>query len=318
MDPLNFTVATLNSSFPEHPPHASSRLLPAVVLSLCFLFGVPGNIAVMVLKPNRQHMSSLSLSLMLNLAVSDLLCLLPLPLWIYILLNSWTLGLLACKLLMYVMTCSVYCSLLTVLTLSVQRYLQVVHKKKLLKTGGRRRLLTLLWLAAMILSIPALVVRQTITDEISTKCLPLYSSQTQKVVVLLTESLLELTSVSAVVLSYIQICRKVEQATFFNNPQTNRLITSIIVTFLVFWVPYLIINVIDLAASVFQSERLMKFCADNWNNVGALTFVNSCLNPLLYAFASRNICGGCFKSEYKSSCWCKSSTTQEVENMSSF
>ncbi|KAM6992398.1 leukotriene B4 receptor 1-like [Tautogolabrus adspersus] len=275
MDPLNFTVVTSNiSSSPGHPPRPSSGLLPAVVLSICFLLGVPGNISVIILRPNRQHMSGLSHSLMLNLAVSDLLCLLTLPLWIYTLLHSWTFGLLACKLLTYLMYCCIYCSLLTVTALSVQRYLQVVHRKKWFKTEGKWRLLVLLWLAAMNLSIPALVVRQTSTDGNSTNCRALYSSRTQQVAVLLTESLLELASVSVVAYAYIRLHRKVEQASFFNNPQTTRLITSIIVTFLVLWLPYLAMNVLSLVAILIQNESMMKFCKDNWNTVGALTFLD--------------------------------------------
>ncbi|XP_038583121.1 chemokine XC receptor 1-like [Micropterus salmoides] len=136
MEQLNSTVVTSNiSSSPGYPPLESwdSRgLVPAVVLSLCFLLGVPGNIAVIILKPNWQHLSSVSQSLMLNLAISDLLCLLTLPLWIYTYLYSWTLGQVACKLLAYLMYCSLYGSLLTVTVLSVQRYLQVVYLQKCL------------------------------------------------------------------------------------------------------------------------------------------------------------------------------------------
>ncbi|XP_045916927.1 leukotriene B4 receptor 1-like isoform X4 [Micropterus dolomieu] len=174
MEQLNSTVVTFNtSSSPGYPPPNSwdSRgLVPVVMLSLCFLLGVPGNIAVIILKPNWQHLSSVSQSLMLNLAISDLLCLLTLPVWIYTYLYSWTLGLMACKLLAYLVYCSLYGSLLTVTVLSVQRYLQVVYLQKCSHQVGRKRLLALLWLVSMILSIPALVVRQVTTDQDWTHC----------------------------------------------------------------------------------------------------------------------------------------------------
>uniref|UniRef100_A0A3B3ILL4 G-protein coupled receptors family 1 profile domain-containing protein n=1 Tax=Oryzias latipes TaxID=8090 RepID=A0A3B3ILL4_ORYLA len=107
----------------------SEGVLPAVILSLFFLLGVPGNIAVIILKPNFQQLSSMSQSLMLNLAVSDLLCLLTLPLWIYSLLYNWIFGLLACKILAYLMCCSVNGSVLTIVLLSFQRYMLVVHQQ---------------------------------------------------------------------------------------------------------------------------------------------------------------------------------------------
>uniref|UniRef100_A0A8C4GLJ9 G-protein coupled receptors family 1 profile domain-containing protein n=2 Tax=Dicentrarchus labrax TaxID=13489 RepID=A0A8C4GLJ9_DICLA len=306
MEQLNSTVVTSNiSSSPVPPPPPSwdsSSLVTAVVLSLCFLLGVPGNTAVIILKPNRQHLSNLSQALMLNLAMSDLLCLLTLPLWIYTFLYSWTLGLVACKLLTYLMYCSLYGSMLTVTALSVQRYLQVVYLQKCLPQAGKRRLLALLWLVAMILSIPALVVRQLGTDGHWTQCKALYSSPAQEVAVLLTESLVGFVSFSLVAFAYISVHRKVHQAAFFNNPQTTWLVTSIIVTFFALWMPYLIINVLGVAAIAAKSEGLLKFCMNSWNIVGALTFVNSCLNPLLYAFASRNICTVCQKARHKYCC----------------
>ncbi|KAM9339210.1 C-C chemokine receptor type 4-like [Symphorus nematophorus] len=300
MEQVNITVVTPNiSCSPGHPPPGtwdSRGLVPGVVLSLCFLLGVPGNIAVIILRPNREHLSSLTQTLMLNLAVSDLLCLLSLPLWIYTMLYSWTLGVVACKLLTYLVYCSIYTSMFTVTALSVQRYLQVVHQQTCLHRAGKRRQLLLLWLAAVILSIPPLVVRHPITDQHWTRCHVRYSSQTQRVVVLLTESLLGFISFSIMAFAYIGLHRKVHQGVFFNNPQTTRLLTSIIVTFFVLWMPYDIINVIGVVAILSKNEGLMKFCKASWTIVGALTFVNSCLNPLLYAFTSRKMCTVCQKT----------------------
>ncbi|XP_049446923.1 leukotriene B4 receptor 1-like [Epinephelus fuscoguttatus] len=302
MEQLNSSVVTSNiSSSPGHPPPASwdsSGLVPAVVLSVCFLLGVPGNIAVIILRPNWENMSSLSQILMLNLAISDLLCLITLPLWVYTRLYGWNLGLVACKLLTYLALCSIYSSMLTVTVLSVQRYLQVVRLQKFLDQRGRRRLVVLLWLVAMILSISRLVVRQLATSQHWTSCQSSFSSEAQQVAVQLTETLIGFISISVVAFSYIGLKRKVDQAAFFNNPQTTRLVTSIIVTFFVLWMPYYIINVLGVAGVLFKNEGLMKFFVDNRNIATALTFVNSCLNPLLYAFASRNMCTVCQTREH--------------------
>ncbi|XP_037607454.1 leukotriene B4 receptor 1-like [Sebastes umbrosus] len=302
MEQLNSSVVPSNiSSSPGHPYPASwvSRgLIPAMVMSFCFLLGVPGNIAVIILRPNWQHLSTLSQRLMLNLAISDLLCLLTLPLLIYTLLYSWTLGLVTCKILVYLIYCSVYSSLLTVTALSVQRYLLVVHPQRCFNQVGRRRLLVLLWLVAMILSIPTLVVRQLTTYQNWTTCKPHYSSPTQQMSVLLAESLTGFVLFIVVVFAYSGLHRKVNQAAFFNNPQTTRLVTSIIVVVFVLWLPYHITNVLAVAAISLTNDSLLKFCVDIWNIVEALIFVNSCLNPLLYAFASRNMCTVCRKREH--------------------
>ncbi|XP_029352762.1 C3a anaphylatoxin chemotactic receptor-like [Echeneis naucrates] len=304
MELLNSTVLTPNiTTSPEPPPAVSTdNLVPVVVLCVCFCLGLPGNISVIIFKPNWQHLSSLSQILMLNLAVSDMLCLLTLPLWIYYLLYSWIFGLVACKILGYLVYCCLYSSLLTVTTLSVQRYLQVVYVQKFLKQGGAKRLLVVLWLVAMLLSIHALVIREPIKGHHKTFCEPNYSSKAQMVAVLLSESLMGFISFSILVFAYICLHRKVNQAAFFSHPKTTRLVTSIIVTFFVLWMPHLIINVLGVAAISLNNAGLLKFCMDSWDIVGALIFVNSCLNPLLYAFASRNMCTACQNTEHK--CWC--------------
>ncbi|XP_059211705.1 leukotriene B4 receptor 1-like [Centropristis striata] len=301
MEQLNSSLVLSNISSTVHPPPASwdsSGVGPSVVLSVCFLLGVPGNIAVIVLKPNWQHLSSLSQTLMLNLAISDLLCLLTLPLWIYPLLYSWTFGLAACKLLAYVMYCSISSSLLTVTVLSVQRFAQVVKLQKCFDQVGKRRLLVVFWLIAMILSIPSLVVRQVTPDQQWTKCEAHFSSEAEMVALLLARSFMGFFSMSVVAFSYISLYRKVNQAAFFNHPQTTRLVTSIIVTFFVLIMPYCITNVLFVAAILLKNGGLLKFCMYAQSIFGSLTFVNSCLNPLLYAFASRNMCTVCRKTEH--------------------
>lgn len=113
MEELNST-SNISSPGQPHPVSWDSKLTTSVVLSLCFALRVPRNIAVIIIKPNWQHLSNLSQILMLILAMSDLLCLSTLPLWSYTILYTWTLGPVACKLVTCLVYCSVYVSLLTV------------------------------------------------------------------------------------------------------------------------------------------------------------------------------------------------------------
>ncbi|KAK7906931.1 hypothetical protein WMY93_015543 [Mugilogobius chulae] len=93
-------------------------------MSLCFFVGFPGNLTVLILRPNWQQLSRLTQCLMMNLAFSDLLCLATLPVWIYDEFYGWTLGIVACKIVTFLVYCSIYSSLLTITALSVQRYMQ--------------------------------------------------------------------------------------------------------------------------------------------------------------------------------------------------
>nr|XP_054604275.1 leukotriene B4 receptor 1-like [Nothobranchius furzeri] len=298
MDLLNSTEGTSNfssfSGLQTHPDGSSNVLVPVVVLSLCFITGVPGNIAAIVLRPNWQRMSGLSQSLLLNLAVSDLLGLLTIPMWIHALLYGWPSGLASCKVLVYFGYSSVYGSMLTVTGLSVQRYLMVVHQQKYQQVRPRLVLL-LLWLVALILSIPNLVFQQLVPDQQRVDCRAQYASDAQWSAVLMSETVTLFASFSIVAFSYIRLKRMVTQATFFNNPQTSKLISSIVVSFFVLWTPYHVTAVLGVAAISLKNERMLKLYKYTWDIVAAVTFFNKCLNPFLYTFTSHHYLTFCHK-----------------------
>uniref|UniRef100_A0A3Q3JXD1 G-protein coupled receptors family 1 profile domain-containing protein n=1 Tax=Monopterus albus TaxID=43700 RepID=A0A3Q3JXD1_MONAL len=258
MEQLSPTEVASNIS--DGPPPLvswdSSNLVPAVVLSLCFLLGVPGNIAVIILRPNWQNLSSLTQTLMMNLTVSDLLCLLTLPLWVYTLLYSWTFGLPACKLLAYLVYCSLYGSLLTATMLSVQRYLQVVYLQRRLAQTGKTKLMALFWVIVMILSTPMLVVRELATYGHWTHCKSNFFSRTQTIAMQLTEIIIGFICLSVVAFAYICLYRKVNQAALFDNPQMTRVLISITGTFFILWMPYHIINVISVTAIFLKNNDI--------------------------------------------------------------
>lgn len=300
MEHLNLTAHPSNTSSTLGPPPAAlwnlRILVPAVFLSVCFLLGVPGNIAVMVfLLRSRRELSGLSRRLMLNLAVSDLLCLLSPPVWAYSVLYTWNLGPVACKLAIYLIMCGIYGTLLNVTLLSVQRYLHVMSLQRAgLSQAGEMGLQVGVWVVAALLSIPALVVRQPTKLVRRTACKPVYSSNDQRLALMLTEFLLAfVVPFSVMVCAYICLHRRVNHTVFFNSPRMTKLVTSIIVTFFVFWIPYHIDNILGVVAILLEYKPLLEFYRKSANIAGALTLVNSCLDPLLYAFASRNACTAC-------------------------
>ncbi|XP_014890873.1 leukotriene B4 receptor 1-like [Poecilia latipinna] len=295
MDQLNSTVVTSNVSSPIYPPLTTSVLFRLVIFSLCLLVGVPRNIAVIILKPNWNNLSHLTRSLMLNLTVSDLLCLLTIPFWIYTSFFGWTFSPTACKLLVYFQYCTISASLLTVTVLSIQRYFVIVLQRRCHQLLDKV-LLVLLWLAAVILSTPALVVHQLNTDMPWTECIT-YPSEAQQMAIGLTKVLVGFASVSLVVLIYIRLLWKLNQAVFFNNSQTTRLVTCVTVTFFILWLPYHIINVLTVIAVSLKNENLIHVCRDARHFVASVLFINSSINPLLYAFASKKVCSACQKED---------------------
>ena len=71
-------------------------------MGLSFVLGVPGNLSVLRTLVQRWKENNFTITLMLSLAISDLLNLLPLPMWIWALLHDWIFGSVVCKTISYI------------------------------------------------------------------------------------------------------------------------------------------------------------------------------------------------------------------------
>ncbi|CAL9692275.1 unnamed protein product [Knipowitschia caucasica] len=285
MELLNLTSANLTNSTgsPAHFIWKAEKMVPAVIMSVCFLVGFPGNVAALILRP-WQQLSTLTQCLMVNLASSDLLCLVTLLFWFYALCNDWAFGAVGCKIVTFLTYCSIYSSVLTVTALSVQRYMQVVHPHRSLQFKKRR--LVLMWLMSMVLSTPMLAFRQIIVDQQKNFCVSHYSSQPQQLAVILTEFTLGFSSFIICMWVYITLNRKLTQTTFFNSPSTFKLLTAVTITFLVLWLPVMIFDLVIIIDILSNSLKIVKFYDSGLLIFSAFVYINSSLNPLLYAFAS--------------------------------
>uniref|UniRef100_A0A3P9JSM0 G-protein coupled receptors family 1 profile domain-containing protein n=1 Tax=Oryzias latipes TaxID=8090 RepID=A0A3P9JSM0_ORYLA len=282
MEPVTnnaFTSMTSPSGDPDDLSLDAWSLGCVVVLGLGFLVGVPGNIAVIILKRNIQHLSPVNQSLMLSLAVLDLLYLLTVPFLIYGILYIWTLGDAASFLLTYLSFVSIYGSQMTVGLISVQRYLVVVKQLNTLNNFGPKRLLVLLWMVFLIAPIPfCIALKLTEFDERTDKLW---------MVMLIAEITWGFIIMFIVAFSYICLYRKLKQAAFFDNPQTTTLVISITVTFFVLYFPYHVNNILTVIAFFLNDEYLMDICFYWWYISIAIFSLNGSLNPYLYALTSR-------------------------------
>ncbi|XP_036400072.1 leukotriene B4 receptor 1-like [Megalops cyprinoides] len=279
------------------------NLVSCMFLGLCFVVGALGNglVAWAILRHLRR--ASLTVKLMLNLALTDILSLGMVIPWMVALLKGWPYGRTACKLLSYLVYCGLYSSVLTVTLMSLQRSLLVMypHCKTWLRPGGRgeRALVGGLWALACLLATPAAVLRDLEESQEAgghrLSCRPQYSSVRAEVAVLAMETLLGFVIPGAVLAcSYLCIVRRVERLPFASSRRVSRLVTWVVSAFFLFWCPWHIFNLLQVAAALKGAEQGvgLRGVARRCQNVaGALTFLNSALNPFLYALASRSLRG---------------------------
>ncbi|XP_041123980.1 leukotriene B4 receptor 1-like [Polyodon spathula] len=281
-----------------------NSLAPSLVLGTCFLVGVPGNSMVIWAILSQVRRPTFTVKLMLNLAVTDILTLITLPLWIYALADTWIYGITFCKFLSYLIYSTMYASVFSVMMMSVHRYVVVLYplcKQKLRGRKGERTLLSSVWLLAGLFAIPVLGIRKVEDRNGQQKCLATgYTSYSQKAAVLLLETLVGFViPCMALAVSYILISRRIKQTSIQTGRRLGKLITWIVVSFFILWFPYHVFNILTISISLLKANsqlentaRLESFSETGTNFAGALSFVNSCLNPFLYAFASRSLCRG--------------------------
>ncbi|XP_060945760.1 growth hormone secretagogue receptor type 1-like [Limanda limanda] len=183
-----FSTMDVTSGFYDKPVHEDDRKYSAfttpigLIINISFLvsvtviyvpliiFGLLGNtltLLVVWLRPNMRSSAHLYLS---SMAVSDLLFLLLLPLDLIEIWTDWKLGVFACKMAMFLSQCSIFCTILHITFLSLERYLVVcwpITSKTLLTRRRTRALIGCLWLAAAVSAAPFLVMMEvTIVKEV--------------------------------------------------------------------------------------------------------------------------------------------------------
>lgn len=150
----------------DWPPLSMTTAIPAMFSVISALGTVANILAVCVLGHASASRTTVANTFMLNLCVSDLLFLLSLPLWAvyYSLGYSWPFGRLTCKLCGALLNFNLYASIFFITSMSVDRYLAIVHPLRSQNSRNPRhaRLVCILvWVLACACSSPSLYLRDT-------------------------------------------------------------------------------------------------------------------------------------------------------------
>ncbi|KAG7482497.1 leukotriene B4 receptor 1-like [Solea senegalensis] len=270
-----------------------------VILGLSFLVGAPGNVLVIWTILRHVKKRSHTVVLILHLAAADLLVLITLPLWIYSMAHSWVFGEASCKAMVFMINACMYSSVFFITLMSVERFVAVRYpfasadwkRKKALN-----KVVLTLWTAAFLFSIPVIPTQVVGEDSGEEHCLYReYTSVTQELVCLLLETLVGyILPFAILVVCYGCLCSRITKMTFKSKHKSTVLIASVVVVFAICWTPYHIGNVLSLiklaiedsfsaeAQTLEHVRSTMSFIA------GAMVFISSTVNPILYMFAARS------------------------------
>uniref|UniRef100_A0A8K9XJK6 Leukotriene B4 receptor 2b n=1 Tax=Oncorhynchus mykiss TaxID=8022 RepID=A0A8K9XJK6_ONCMY len=270
----------------------ATTAIGALILGLVFLLGVPGNLFIIWSILARARQRSVTTLLILNLACADgfLMCL-TIFFLIYLARQNWDFGDLMCKGLFYLCNTNMYASIFLITLMSLHRLVAVVWPHRVAALASKKmvvRAIAVLWALVFSISIP--------THSCSNKpgIVPCHYmcavyhyiiSHVQVVYQYTFETVVGfLVPYGVIVNSYVCILRRLRQTKFRRKVRSEKLILAIVVMFGIFWLPYHLINIIQVCViiryyMVWQPSRAVT---------SALAFISSCANPILYTFAGKS------------------------------
>ncbi|XP_041820808.1 leukotriene B4 receptor 1 [Chelmon rostratus] len=294
----NMTATAQNSSSASSSlPISASAQVGIAILTLAFLLGFPGNLFVVWTVLCRVKKRSVTCLLVLNLALADAFVLLSAPFLLRYLAGGqgWEFGTAACKLLHYLSNVNMYVSIYLICLMSMDRWLAVTRPFLSQRMRTKRSLLVLLlgvWVLAFILSVPMPFyrsnLRKTLPNNVTlTFCVPYHwKSVGHKVFQYLFETTMGcLVPFSLINTCYACVICRLQSAKFQRRGQGSRLILLIICAFAIFWLPYHIVNMIEVVGLLQGSDSVLKAASTARPNVTAFAYFSSAVNPILYVFA---------------------------------
>ncbi|XP_023257089.1 C5a anaphylatoxin chemotactic receptor 1-like [Seriola lalandi dorsalis] len=269
------------------------QIVALVFYGLVFLLGVPGNALVVWVTGFCMQRSVTSLWF-LNLAVADLLCCLSIPLLMVPLTHDdhWHFGPLACTLVKGMFYLVMYCSVLQLVLISVDRWLMV--SRPVWCQNNRRPKqaacgCVVVWCLALIGSIPQFVYTKEIeAGEDKRECLTVNTELSAWVVTFFRFFLGFLLPFLVIVTCHWVVYRRAEHGLSrgrTRSKRTLRVIAAVILSFFLCWLP---LHIIDFLLLIFRrnSDHSPNIYLANILAL-CLAYFNSCLNPLLYVCLGR-------------------------------
>ncbi|CAN9509737.1 unnamed protein product [Ophioblennius macclurei] len=275
----------------------AATTLGALILSLVFLLGFPGNVFIIWSILARARKQSITTLLILNLAIADgsLMALTPFFI-IYLVLKRWIIGNLMCKVLFYLCLVNMYASIQLIMLMSVYRLVAVLWPQRIAKISGRKTVMPVLavvWLVVLIASLPALVYREVRCKGPTAVCDSFHDKNSDVAVQYMLELVFGLLiPYTVIVVSYICILRKIRQTKFRRRIRSEKLILAIVLTFCLFWLPYHMTNMVQVTWALCPHGSAKDILGKIWQRSRAVTssiaFISSCANPVLYFFAGKS------------------------------
>ncbi|XP_058797850.1 allatostatin-A receptor-like [Phymastichus coffea] len=304
----NTTLNCADDNTPEFNLDSLQTIISIVVpifFGLICVLSVIGNSLVIVIVASNASMRSTTNILIINLAVADLLfavfCI-PFTATDYV-LPYWIFGDVWCRIVQYLIIVTACASVYTLVLMSLDRYLAVVHPiaSMSMRTEGRACIAVgIIWIVILTSSIPVLFIHgeydeplspcdTTSTSQAYCRILPDANWPLFQATFFGASYVVPLTLIS--VLYFLMLIRlwkgtRTSVGSRRGRKRVTRLVLVVVGVFALCWLPIQVILLLKSMGlyTMISSTVALQILSH------ILAYMNSCINPILYAFLSENFC----------------------------
>jgi len=318
-------------------------LVTGLVYGFTFLVGIIGNGLIVYSVIQFRQMKSLSNVFLASLATADLIliiCCVPVK-FAQLFSYTWTFGKFLCKFVHYIQNLSAICSVYTLTAMSIERYYAIMYPvecRYICTMSQTKRIIFFTWFGSIILATPVLWIQilMEVGDENHRGywCIRDWDNQLGwKIYELYMLSIILIIPSIIMSYSYAHICKRLwflmhnrrsefplslQQPTVYLDASTNkmsqviRMLIVVVIIFVLCWTPILVINVLT-AFGIMPTLNYGHLKAIK-TTFHLFSYANSCVNPIIYGFMSRNFRAS-FGAALVKCLGCKKRHTNEITSI---
>ncbi|XP_064103211.1 somatostatin receptor type 2-like [Macrobrachium nipponense] len=295
------------------PIHMVANIVMQGCYAIAFLVGLCGNSLVIYVVTRFSKMQTVTNLYILNLAIADELFVIGIPfLMITSVLGYWTFGSIMCKLYMITTSLNQFTSSLFLTIMSADRYIAVCHpiSSPKFRTPMISKLVSLTaWTTSALMIVPIFMYSNTLEVNDLINCNIFWPDgfgvSGQFVFTLYSFILAFGIPLVLIFIFYILVLQKLKsvgpKAKSKEKKKSHRKVTKMVLTvitvYVICWLPYWVLQL----ALIFSPPRegQSPFMVVLFLISSCLSYINSAINPILYAFLSEN-----FKKSFMKACTC--------------